>query len=245
MRCDDRVRVIRHDVNIGAAANFRSALEQAHGMLFMWLADDDWLEATTIAACAHRLMERPDHSLACASSRYVRDGEAAFVERAIDLLQSSARARVGLLPHGHAERPVLRADAAGTAPEPAAVRSDPRVAPHRRSGAHGEGRDGPGSRNQPLAGRSLAGRSQPRARLRVVATRSPELAPARGARRLSRHRTRPVFDGMPRTERRLLAAEAAALSGRRISWERSGSDTCSSGSGCSTAPERCSSAGAL
>ena len=93
-RRDARVRVIRHAQNVGAEANFRCVLEHATGTFFMWLADDDWLETGTVAACAELLMAHPDVSLACASSRYCRDGESAFVERPVDLRQSSPRARV-------------------------------------------------------------------------------------------------------------------------------------------------------
>jgi glycosyltransferase involved in cell wall biosynthesis len=93
-RRDGRVKVVRHEVNIGAEANFRCVLKQASGTFFMWLADDDWLDSDVVAACAGRLIERPDHSLVCAASRYHRAGEPAFVERPVDLLQSSARARV-------------------------------------------------------------------------------------------------------------------------------------------------------
>ena len=91
---DSRVRVVRHEANVGAEANFRGVLEQATGTFFMWLADDDWLETGTVAACAERLIERPDHALVCAASHYFRNDEPAFVERPVDLLQSSARARV-------------------------------------------------------------------------------------------------------------------------------------------------------
>ena len=93
-RRDSRVKVVRHEANVGAEANFRCVLEQASGRFFMWLADDDWLGPGALAACAQRLIEHPDHSLACASSRYFRDGEPAFAERPVDLLQSTARARV-------------------------------------------------------------------------------------------------------------------------------------------------------
>ena len=93
-RRDGRVRIFRHQENVGAEANFRSVLERANGMFFMWLADDDWLDPRTVGACAQRLIEASDHSLVCPRSRYFRDGEPAFVERPVDLLQLSARARV-------------------------------------------------------------------------------------------------------------------------------------------------------
>jgi glycosyltransferase involved in cell wall biosynthesis len=91
---DARVQYLRHETNIGAEANFISVLEHARGELFMWLADDDWLGPDTISACAKWLIERPDHALVCARSRYYRDGETAFYEKPVNLQQSSPRARV-------------------------------------------------------------------------------------------------------------------------------------------------------
>jgi len=91
---DARVRYVRHEANLGAEANFRCALEEARGELFMWLADDDWLGPGTVSACARRLLERPDHALVCPRSRYLRDGETAFWEKPVNLQQSSPQARV-------------------------------------------------------------------------------------------------------------------------------------------------------
>ena len=93
-RVDSRVRYVRHETNIGAEANFRSALDQATGDLFMWLADDDWLGPGLVPALARRLTECPDQALVCGRSRYVRAGQIAFVERPIDIQQSSPALRV-------------------------------------------------------------------------------------------------------------------------------------------------------
>ena len=86
--------MLRHAENIGAEAQLPCVLEQASGPLFMWLADDDWIDAGAVAACTRRLMERADHSLVCARAHYFRDDEPAFAERPVDLPQSSPRGRV-------------------------------------------------------------------------------------------------------------------------------------------------------
>jgi len=67
--------------------------EQATGTFFMWLQIDDWLDAGTVAACAQRLIERPDAFARLRASRYFRDGELAFVDgRGRTCFQSSAPA---------------------------------------------------------------------------------------------------------------------------------------------------------
>jgi glycosyltransferase involved in cell wall biosynthesis len=48
---DSRVRYFRHVSDKGATVNFLSALEQARGEYFMWLADDDWLDASYVKRC--------------------------------------------------------------------------------------------------------------------------------------------------------------------------------------------------
>lgn len=91
---DPRVRVVRHATDIGAEANFRSVLEAARSPLFMWLADDDWIDPGYVAACVAQLDAHPDHVVVCGRGRYYRGGEQVFVERPVNLLSGSASARV-------------------------------------------------------------------------------------------------------------------------------------------------------
>lgn len=93
-REDPRVRYIRQPEDLGAAANFRSVLTESRGELFMWMADDDWLDPGYVSACARVLAERPDHVLVCGRARYFRDETFAFAERPVNLLGPSRRRRV-------------------------------------------------------------------------------------------------------------------------------------------------------
>jgi glycosyltransferase involved in cell wall biosynthesis len=217
---DSRVRVVRHEANMGAEANFRCVLEQATGTFFMWLADDDWLETGTVAACAQRLIERPDHALVCASSRYFRDGEPAFVERPVDLLQSSAGARViGFYRtvtlngpfYGLTRReqllllPPLRTTLAADWLHVASLAKLGKVATVREVAIN----------------RSLGGVSKDEASLARAYGLSPrearnwQLAVARAVYRDIAHG--PVFSTLPRLQRRLLATAAALLVAVRFS----------------------------
>lgn len=211
---DARVRYLRHETNIGAEANFRFVLEQACGELFMWLADDDWLGPDTISACARRLIERPDHALVCARSRYFRDGATVFCEKPVNLQQPSPRARVagfyrtvtlngpfyGLMRREELVRiPPLRASIGADWLVVAAIAYQGKVA----------------TLPDVEINRSLGGASRDAASLARAYGLSPREARnwhvlvARAARREILNSD--SFAGLPRTERRALALTAATL----------------------------------
>lgn len=68
---DPRVRYIRQPVNLGAVANFHEALNRSTGEFFMWLADDDWIDASYVTACAAVLRD-PRYALVAGTARYYR-----------------------------------------------------------------------------------------------------------------------------------------------------------------------------
>jgi hypothetical protein len=53
---DPRVRLVRQPHNLGAVVNFETALLEARGEFFMWLADDDWLSPGYLSSCLHKLV---------------------------------------------------------------------------------------------------------------------------------------------------------------------------------------------
>jgi len=67
---DDRIRVHRQAENLGPTANFLKGLELAKAPLFMWLADDDWIETNHLSACVKRHHGQPDHALVSGRVRY-------------------------------------------------------------------------------------------------------------------------------------------------------------------------------
>ncbi len=91
---DPRVRVITQATDIGAEGNFRTVLEAASGPLFMWLADDDWIDPDYLSACASVLDRCPDHIVVCGRGRYYRAGTLAFVQPPVNLLSNSANSRL-------------------------------------------------------------------------------------------------------------------------------------------------------
>jgi hypothetical protein len=52
---DARVRYLRQPRHVAATANFDDALAAARGDYFMWLADDDWIDAAYVSECVRRL----------------------------------------------------------------------------------------------------------------------------------------------------------------------------------------------
>jgi hypothetical protein len=91
---DGRLKVLRHDVDIGSERNFQSVLDAASGSMFMWLADDDWIDPGYVAACVAVLEEHPDHALVCGRGRHYREGSYAFSEQPVNLLSRSSRNRL-------------------------------------------------------------------------------------------------------------------------------------------------------
>src|SRR5690606_15546882 len=58
-----QVKYFRQDVNIGLIANFDFTLGQASGKYFMWLADDDTIEAGALLKSVDFMEAHPDYSL--------------------------------------------------------------------------------------------------------------------------------------------------------------------------------------
>jgi glycosyltransferase involved in cell wall biosynthesis len=59
---DPRIRIIRHESNIGPRANFQSVLEKSIGVFFMWAAHDDIWHPEYIMSCVS-LLEANPHAL--------------------------------------------------------------------------------------------------------------------------------------------------------------------------------------
>ena len=61
---DSRLRFVRQPENRGPTANFNAVLDAATGSRFMWLSDDDWLDANYVAACLETMAARPEVTIA-------------------------------------------------------------------------------------------------------------------------------------------------------------------------------------
>ena len=72
---DSRVRYFRHHKNIGPTKNFSATLDHATGKFFMWLSDDDWLEADYISKCVNILSEEKGAVLAGGKVSYYKQGK--------------------------------------------------------------------------------------------------------------------------------------------------------------------------
>ncbi len=93
-RADARVRFTSQPRNLGHAANYAWVLDAASGEYFMWLSDDDWLDAAYVGRCLAVLRGDPEVVLACGVARYHRDGEHVIDERPIDLDSARPGARL-------------------------------------------------------------------------------------------------------------------------------------------------------
>jgi glycosyltransferase involved in cell wall biosynthesis len=91
---DSRVASFRHPVNVGATRNFAELLERATGELFMWLADDDWLEPGYVSHCARSLAEQRDAVLVGGVAKYYQQGVLKRTGKPTDCASTGARQRV-------------------------------------------------------------------------------------------------------------------------------------------------------
>ena len=67
---DPRIKVIRQPEKVSAAANREEVFRGAAGDFFMWLADDEWLDANYVMACVEILSEYPAYGLVAGRSVY-------------------------------------------------------------------------------------------------------------------------------------------------------------------------------
>lgn len=91
----EQCRYIRRERTVSAAENFKSLLELASGDLFMWLADDDWLDPDYLQSAVKVLAENPDASLANSPVFYHGEmHELKYSDPAMCLLSESPSHRV-------------------------------------------------------------------------------------------------------------------------------------------------------
>jgi glycosyltransferase involved in cell wall biosynthesis len=67
---EPRLRYIRQPVNRGPTANFNTVLAEARGDFFMWLSDDDWLDANYLSECLKALLQHPGASMVAGQCRF-------------------------------------------------------------------------------------------------------------------------------------------------------------------------------
>lgn len=70
---DDRIRLIFHEKNIGAAGNFNFAYHETKAPFFKWVAHDDLLEPTFLEKTMAALERNPDACLAHSHTRIFTD----------------------------------------------------------------------------------------------------------------------------------------------------------------------------
>lgn len=91
---DNRIKYLRQPTNMGATANFREVLKRSGGELFLWLADDDWLDESYIGRCAQVLLEHPEYSLVYGKVRFFHQGKFVHDGVSIDLFKNKGSERV-------------------------------------------------------------------------------------------------------------------------------------------------------
>ncbi len=86
---DDRVRYIRQEANLGAAANFNLLVDEARGEYFKWAAHDDLIEPEYLETCVQVLDTHPGVTLAHPKAEVI-DAEGRIVELYSERLQTDS-----------------------------------------------------------------------------------------------------------------------------------------------------------
>src|SRR5262245_59783346 len=71
---DKRIKCFRQETNTGPTNNFNEVLRRASGTFFMWLGDDDWIDASYVRLCVAHLQNDPSFSLIGGTPHYYRNG---------------------------------------------------------------------------------------------------------------------------------------------------------------------------
>lgn len=71
---DPRVIYYKQEVNIGPEANFNYVFNKSTGSMFMWIADDDWIDHEYIEQCVEFLMANSDYHHVAGKTQYLKHG---------------------------------------------------------------------------------------------------------------------------------------------------------------------------
>lgn len=88
------VRYVRQKRNIGPTENFKYVLHHAKGEYFMWLGDDDWIDANYVEEGVKILTGREDVTIATGIPYYYRDDKFLYTGTVINLLQERGTVRL-------------------------------------------------------------------------------------------------------------------------------------------------------
>lgn len=94
LKKDSRLRYIRHPENKGPLFNFKSALESARGVYFLWLGSDDRIDPNYLKHCIAHLQRNPDHVLVSGRIHYYKGGKFLFEEPQVNIHQAGIHGRV-------------------------------------------------------------------------------------------------------------------------------------------------------
>lgn len=91
---DGRIHYFRQAKNIGGTGNFNWLLSRAAGAYFMWLGDDDWIDANYVESCLNVLEGNPDLAFVSGSPVYYKTGVRHCIGRVFDVVNASAKHRI-------------------------------------------------------------------------------------------------------------------------------------------------------
>ena len=91
---DSRIKNFRQEKNIGLENNFNFVFEKAGADYFMWMSDDDYLDANYIEECVHFLEKNPGYVLCSGLAKYYRGNKYLYDEKMLPLHQGKPVTRL-------------------------------------------------------------------------------------------------------------------------------------------------------
>lgn len=91
---DGRVKYVTQSSNRGPVANFAEVLKRASGEYFMWLGDDDWIDASYVSHCVSLLDEDSGLALVSGAPVYYRNEIITYKGKWFDLSEEWWAVRV-------------------------------------------------------------------------------------------------------------------------------------------------------
>jgi glycosyltransferase involved in cell wall biosynthesis len=68
---DARIRYLRHETDVGMAANWNACVKAAHGSWFLLLSDDDLIDADFVSSCLAALSSQPEAGIVRTGTRLI------------------------------------------------------------------------------------------------------------------------------------------------------------------------------
>lgn len=90
---DERIKFFHRDNNCGVTENVNLMVKNAAGEYFLWLCDDDWIDANYIETCLAFIENNPAYSLVTGVSKFYVENKFLYEAKEINVEENSPKER--------------------------------------------------------------------------------------------------------------------------------------------------------